>query len=115
LAEIAERRHQPFRHQQYERDQDDTEDQRRIGKDLGPPIRAAARLVGAERGGEPLNADAADDRTDQRAAPADDHPDDDLRGLGEAEDRGADEISPIGEQATGKSGSAPPMVKVASL
>ena len=104
MAEIAERRHQPFRHQQHERDQDDAEDQRRIGKDLGPPIRAAARLVGAERGGEPLDADAADDRADQRAAPADDDPDDDLRRLGEAEDGRADEIAPIGEQAAGKSG-----------
>ena len=64
------------------------------------------RLVRAQRGGEPLNADAADDRADQRAAAADDDPDDDLRGLRQSEDRRADEISPVGEQAAGKAGDA---------
>ena len=54
--------------------------------------------------GDEQDEEGADDGTDQRAAPADDDPDDDLRGLGEAKDRGADKVAPIGEQAAGKSG-----------
>src|SRR5882724_13181667 len=103
-APVAERRHDPLRHQEHERDQDRSEDQGRVGKDLRPPIRAAARLIGAERGVEPLDADTADDRTDQRAAAADQDPDDDLRGLREAKDGRADEITPVGEQAAGETG-----------
>ena len=61
-------------------------------------------LVGAQRRAEPLNADAADDRSDQRATAADDDPDDDLRRLGEAEDGRADEVAPVREQAAGKAG-----------
>src|SRR6266566_689751 len=101
---IAERRHQSLRHQQHERDQDQPKDQGRVGEDLRPPVRTAARLIGAERGVEPLDADAADDRTDQRAAAADQDPDDDLRRLREPEDGRADEIAPIGEQTAGKTG-----------
>src|SRR5882762_4551208 len=101
-APIAKRRHDPLRHQEHERDQDHPEDQGCIGEDLRPPVRAAARLVGAKRGAEPLDADAADHRTDQRAAAADQDPDDDLRGLRQPEDGWADEITPIGEQAAGE-------------
>src|SRR5216683_1993786 len=103
-APVAERRHDPLRHQEHERDQDHPEDQGRIGEDLRPPVRAAARLVGAKRGAEPLDADAADHRTDQRAAAADQDPDDDLRGLRQSENRRADKIAPIGEQAAGETG-----------
>src|SRR6516225_5060119 len=102
LPEIDQRRHQSLRDQQHKRDEDDTEDQGRVGKDLRPQVRAAAGLVRAERGTQPLDSDAADHRTDQRAASADNDPDDDLRRLRQAEDGRADKISPIGEQAAGK-------------
>src|SRR6185312_6771837 len=103
LPQFGERRHKAFRHQQYERDQDGAEDERGIGENLRPPV-GAGGLVCAQRRAEPLNADAADDRSDQRATAADDDPDDDLRRLGEAEDVRADEVAPVREQAAGKAG-----------
>src|SRR6185312_5229261 len=96
--------HQSLGDQQHECDQDATQDQRRVGEDLRPKIRAAARLVGAERGAQPLDADATNDRADQRAASADNDPDDDLRGLRQAKDGRADEVAPVREQAAGKAG-----------
>src|SRR5215813_6410880 len=103
-APVAERRHQPLRHQQHEGNQDQPEDQRRIGEDLRPPVRSAARLVRTERSAQPLDADATDHRTNQRATATDQHPDDDLRRLRKTEDGRADEIAPIGEQAAGEAG-----------
>ena len=46
-----------------------------------------------------MDSNASEDRPNQRAAPADDHPDDDLRRLRQAEDGWADEGAPVGEQA----------------
>src|SRR6202043_4172916 len=86
-----------------ERDQDYSKDQRHIGQYLRPPIRTRG-LVRPQRGGEPLDSDATDDRANQRAPSAHDDPNDDLRGLGQAKNRRAYEISPIGEKTPGKAG-----------
>src|SRR5260370_38107122 len=101
LPEIAERRHQTFWHQQHKGDQDDAEDQRRVGQYFGPPVRPGG-LGRPKRGGEPLDADAADDRADQRAAATDDDPDDDLRRLTEAQDGRAEQLARIAKRTSGK-------------
>jgi hypothetical protein len=59
-------------------------------------------LLGADPRGQPRNGDAADDRSDQRSAPADHQPDDDLGRLHDAEDVRAHIVAPDGEQASGK-------------
>src|SRR5215469_329359 len=102
LSKTGQRRHQSLRYQQHERDQDNAEDERCVGEYFRPQVRATARLVRTQGGAQPLDADTADNRTNQRASSADNDPDDDLRRLREPEDGRADKISPISKQASRK-------------
>ena len=65
----------------------------------GLPAGVPARRIRAQGGGQPLDPDASEDRTNQRPRAHDNNPDDNLGRLREAKDGWAYEGAPVGEQA----------------
>ncbi len=101
---IAQAGHDAARHQQHEHHQDGAQHQ--VGIE---------GLLGADGSGQPLDGHAAHHRADQGAQAAHDHPDDDLCRHRQAEDGGAGEGAPVGEQAAGQPGDGATQAEAAQL